>query len=350
MIKASVVIPVYNSEKYLDKCVRSLMSQTLKEIELIFVDDGSEDHSITVLEKYRQLDSRIIILKQQHQYAGVARNKGMQESKGKYIIFLDSDDFYKHRMLEDLYSYAEKHQAEIVLFDYNYYDDKTHKKEHACRCNLPDDVFTAEELDDQLFLQCNASPWNKMFLKEFVVTQNLEYQAVKKCNDTYFTQMAIALAKRIVYLKRRYVFYRTNNENSLQGNIEKDRKSFVDCAISVKSALTAKQKYKGVVKQAHIKYVIQLIHFGARKPITQEHMYEYYQYTKSHMIPDLFDDVDDFKEDSFARWIYDSKDYADFLFHIAQDEISEIKNTKDYRIGRVVLLVPRLVKKYIKCL
>lgn len=301
MIKVSVVIPVYNNEKYLDTCVKSLMNQTLEEIELIFVDDGSEDHSLSILEKYRETDSRIIILRQQHQYAGVARNKGIKEAKGKYIIFLDSDDFYKHSMLEDLFCYAENKRAEIVLFDFNYFDDKTHKKRHACQCNLPDGVFSAEELNDQLFFQCYAAPWNKLFLRDFIVAQHLEYQAVKKCNDTYFTQMAIALAKRIVYLKRRYVFYRTNNENSLQGDVEKDRNCFIDCAISVKSALTAARKYNGVVKQAHVKYVIELIHLGARKPITQEHMREYYQYVKSKLIPELFDEADDFADDSFVN-------------------------------------------------
>lgn len=92
-IKVSVIIPVYNSAQYLTKCIESMLNQTLKEIEIICVDDGSTDESLAIIKNYKKLDSRIKILTQENKYAGVARNNGMRIAKGEYLFFLDSDDF-----------------------------------------------------------------------------------------------------------------------------------------------------------------------------------------------------------------------------------------------------------------
>ena len=105
-VLVSVVVPVYNTARYLNQCVDSLIKQSLKAVEFIFVDDGSTDQSVDILEQYRQKDSRIKILKQKNLYAGVARNHGMEEASGKYIIFLDSDDYFEPNMLQDAYRCA----------------------------------------------------------------------------------------------------------------------------------------------------------------------------------------------------------------------------------------------------
>lgn len=93
MIKVSVIIPVYNVEKYLEECLDSIINQTLKEIEIICIDDGSTDSSLNVLENYKKKDKRIIVLQQQNLGAGAARNKGLDLARGKYLSFLDADDF-----------------------------------------------------------------------------------------------------------------------------------------------------------------------------------------------------------------------------------------------------------------
>ena len=105
-IDISVIVPVYNAEKYLPQCVESLLRQTKKEFELIFVDDGSTDRSVEILEQYREKDDRIKILRQKNQYAGVARNNGMSVAKGEYLCFLDSDDHFKPEMLKTAYDNA----------------------------------------------------------------------------------------------------------------------------------------------------------------------------------------------------------------------------------------------------
>lgn len=92
-VAVSVVVPVYNTAQYLNQCVDSLINQTFRDIEFIFVDDGSTDNSVEILEQYQKTDRRIKVLKQKNLHAGVARNNGMKEATGKYIVFLDSDVF-----------------------------------------------------------------------------------------------------------------------------------------------------------------------------------------------------------------------------------------------------------------
>ena len=113
MVKVSVIIPVYNVEPYLKQCMDSVVGQTLKDIEIICVDDGSTDNSLDILREYAAEDSRIQIIEQKNAGAGAARNNGMRYATGKYLSFLDSDDFFEPRMLEKAYDLAEKDQADL---------------------------------------------------------------------------------------------------------------------------------------------------------------------------------------------------------------------------------------------
>ena len=113
--KVSIIIPVYNASLYLEQCLECVINQTLKDIEIICVDDGSTDSSVSIINSYAQIDNRIKILQQKNQFAGVARNTGLANATGKYIIFLDSDDNIKKDMIQELYEKAENTSADIVL-------------------------------------------------------------------------------------------------------------------------------------------------------------------------------------------------------------------------------------------
>ena len=115
MIKVSVVVPVYNQEKYLERCLDSILAQTLKEIEIILVDDGSTDATPQILNRYQQQDERITVLHQQNLYAGVARNNGLKSAQGEYVIFWDSDDYFPEDALEALYDEIKKQDADICV-------------------------------------------------------------------------------------------------------------------------------------------------------------------------------------------------------------------------------------------
>lgn len=118
MIKISIIIPVYNTEKYLKECIESTLNQSLKDIEIICINDGSTDNSLKILENYRKYDSRIKIINQKNKGVSEARNNGMKIARGKYIHFLDSDDFYSdNKALEILYNFIEEKKVDILFFD-----------------------------------------------------------------------------------------------------------------------------------------------------------------------------------------------------------------------------------------
>ena len=113
--KVSVIIPVYNTEPYLRECLDSVINQTLRDIEIICVDDGSTDGSLAILREYQEKDSRVSVYMQPNLNAGAARNHGLRYAKGEYLSFLDSDDFFERNMLETAYEYAKRQNAEICI-------------------------------------------------------------------------------------------------------------------------------------------------------------------------------------------------------------------------------------------
>lgn len=123
----SVVIPVYNAEKFLDQCLFSLKYQTLPRFEVLCVDDGSTDQSVEIVKRYVQSDSRFKFFSQTHQFAGVARNLGIKKAKGEYLLFLDADDYFVPNLLIDAYYQAKLFDAEICVFGANYYDENQSK-------------------------------------------------------------------------------------------------------------------------------------------------------------------------------------------------------------------------------
>ena len=122
-VKVSVVIPVYNVENYLRESLDCVVNQTLRDIEIICVDDGSKDSSLEILQEYAQKDSRVKILTQQNQFAGVARNNGLKIATGEYIIFLDSDDIFDLQMLEKMYYRAVETSADVTVCESRFFVD-----------------------------------------------------------------------------------------------------------------------------------------------------------------------------------------------------------------------------------
>ena len=115
MIKVSVIIPVYNVEKYLEECLNSVISQTLKDVEIICVDDCSTDNSCLILDKYKDIDSRIILIRHDiNRGLGPARNSGLAIANGEYILYIDSDDYISNDYVETLYVTAKKYNSDVV--------------------------------------------------------------------------------------------------------------------------------------------------------------------------------------------------------------------------------------------
>ena len=249
MTKVSVIIPVYNAEKYLGKCLESLLSQTLQEMEIICVDDGSSDGSPEILKRFQERDGRVRILTQENQYAGAARNNGMKEAQGEYLLFLDADDFFENTLLEKVYNQGKKMEADIVLFGAKQYNDKTGIVSPAAwyfkRDALPkENPFSGKTENTDVFALVTPAPWTKLFRREFVEKQGLSFQGLQNSNDVYFVLMALALAEKITYVDEELVFYRVGMKGSLQGSKSLHPDCFIEAYVGVYHELQRRGIYE----------------------------------------------------------------------------------------------------------
>lgn len=259
-IKVSVIIPVYNSAQYLAKCIESMLNQTLKEIEIICVDDGSTDESLDILNKYKKIDSRIKILTQENKYAGVARNNGMRIAKGEYLFFLDSDDFSSDTLLEKVYFKGKDTHADVVFFGAKQYYEETDTYKDANwyfnRKRLPQkDVFNKYDVPDEIFNITSVAPWTKVFRREFVQNEKLQYQDLKNSNDLYFVMLAECLADRITFVDEDLTYYRVGRKGSLQNSKDKDPLCFMKAMSAVYKELVKRKIYELIKRSFDNTYI-----------------------------------------------------------------------------------------------
>lgn len=218
--KVSVIVPFYNSEEYLEQCLKSILDQTLFSFELILIDDGSTDQSLNICIKYAQRDSRIQIYKQSHKGPGPARNLGIKLANGKYLSFLDSDDFFEPNMLEKLYHCAERTNAETIFYWYSKFDNFKQNNitiiPNRYLKRIPHNrPFNPLNHSDILFQLSGSEAWKYFFRTDLIHQYNLKFAQTTCGEDIAFTIPARALSKRIVFLDEVFVHYRVNTENQL---------------------------------------------------------------------------------------------------------------------------------------
>ena len=222
MPKVSVVIPVYNVAPYLRQCLDSVVNQTLRDIEIICVDDGSTDGSAAILAEYAAKDPRVKVLTREHTNAGAARNAGMAVATGEYLGFVDSDDWCDLTLFEKAYAKAKTDDAEVVEWRFNQYDVRT-KKTCAPRV-FPAAVtnvktpFNAEALGDGVFAPIAFAPWCRLVRRAFAVRAGLSFQELARTNDVYFCCLVRALAPRQTIMDEVLYTYRTGAGTNLQAN------------------------------------------------------------------------------------------------------------------------------------
>lgn len=219
-IKISVVIPVYNVEKYIKECIESVINQTFKDIEIIVANDGSKDNSIKIVEEYLY-DKRIKIINQENGGAASARNIGMKEAKGKYIYFIDSDDFIENNVLEELYKNSELETMDIVFTNFTYYSDKSHKtKKSKFRFPFKDYInkgyyylYNGEEIN----------VWNRLYKKEFLLKYKFQFIEGIIHEDQDFGFKTTLLADKVKYVENYGYKYRIGREGSVMSSSGKEK-------------------------------------------------------------------------------------------------------------------------------
>ena len=220
MPKISVIIPVYNVEKYLRQCLDSVINQTYKDLEIICVDDCSTDNSRQILQEYAKKDERIKILyNKKNSKLGPTRNNGLKVATGKYIHFLDSDDWLEPNAYETLINDAEK-GYDAVYFLWNNVDIKN-------GAILPQN-FKKSFSRAWVIEESGVNAWHGLYKKDFLSENNLEFNDYSCMEDLEFTYKAIIFSNNMCVLDKQLLNYRINNPNSLISKYHK----FYYCALN----------------------------------------------------------------------------------------------------------------------
>lgn len=265
-ILVSIIIPIYNSSSYLKECLDSILNQLLKDIEVFCINDGSTDNSLKMLQQYALKDSRIKILKQNNQGAAAARNLGLKHANGEYVIFLDSDDYFKPDLIEQSVAKAEKFDADIVIFKAEAFDDVTGQIStlNDRISKLPEyqqKVLSYKDIPEDIFNSFLTVPWNKLYRKSFLDKHGFKFQNIKRTNDLLFVCQTLVAAKRIILLDKILVHYRTGITKNLQSGNAETPLDFYKALITLKEYLD-KESLFGAVAKSYYKLVLDIVFYN----------------------------------------------------------------------------------------
>lgn len=205
----SIIIPIYNVEKYLDECLTSVMNQTYKNFEVILVNDGTKDNSIEIVNKFISKHNNIKLVNKENGGLGSARNVGINHARGKYLIFIDSDDYIEATYIEKLYTEIEKSKSDIVICGINKYYENSKNIEPVNLEVENNKSYSSLEAIKLLFTNkifCHA--WNRIYRKELFINNNILFPEGKLYEDILPAVKLISKSKKISFIKENLYYYR----------------------------------------------------------------------------------------------------------------------------------------------
>ena len=221
----SVIVPIYNTEKYLVECVESIREQTYSNIEIILVDDGSTDASIEICDEFSKKDSRVRVFHKENEGSAVAKNFGIQQSKGEYIILVDSDDIVSDKMIEVLYTHIKEKNADIAIGNYYIYDES----DKNFYFYVTDKDFSVEELAIQEIMNRQAGDWrfnsSAFILPTFKLIKKELFKEVQFSNGRRFDDEATMhrfylLASKIIFINDNLYRYRQRSGSIMRSKFD----------------------------------------------------------------------------------------------------------------------------------
>lgn len=238
MVKVSIIVPVYNVEEYLKQCLDSIVNQTLKEIEIICINDGSTDNSLKILQEYQKIDKRIVIINKKNEGLSASRNIGLEKASGEFIGFVDSDDYLEKNFYEVLYNCAKKYScdiacANIVRFTKNKkYNKLIYKKQKYS--------FNPDEKNKLAGIPQNNYVWNKIYNRKKIIEKDVKFPYGRVYEDKFWSIRAVYYTEGLVTTPDTSYFYRKNSKSIVS---EKSDKNMNDSIQSEKDLINfAKQK------------------------------------------------------------------------------------------------------------
>ncbi|WP_281815655.1 glycosyltransferase family 2 protein [Brachyspira pilosicoli] len=349
MIKVSVIIPVYNVEEYLKECLDSVINQTLKEIEIICIDDCSTDSSYSILEEYAKKDSRIVLIKnKENMGVGYNRNIGIKEAKGEYIGFIDSDDYISEDYYENLYNTAKKYNSDVVntlnvsndkegnIFNYWCHIDNfvKIKKYYEYESN---NLFNNVDFYSKYLVTFN--PVNKIFLKKFILDKDI-YFIEKKINAAEDADFIIRLflnSPKVSFNNHSKYFYRINSNSSTSMSYKYLKYNLSAIEYMENTINYCKDKFPSYLNLVYAKvWPSPLYQFYIGSKSLQEEFYPHlYNFAKNIILScDDFDYKNQYKYDEYIL-IKSNENYNKYLlnkriFDRINDLEYKINNLKEY--------------------
>ncbi len=254
MYKVSVIVPVFNSENYLEKCLDSILSQTLNDIELILIDDGSTDNSLSIIKNYSKKYSNIIYRSKKNEGQAIARNLGIEIATGEFACFVDSDDYIENTMLEKLYKDAIKNDSDIVICDYvEEYKNKNIQKKS---------LFINASTLQKSYILCVAGPCSKIIRTQILKQNNIKFLENNIYEDLAIIPSLALYTDRISYCEE-FLYHYVIRKNSTMQQVEYNKK--LESIFNVMDYLYNQFVGKGYEQEIEFLYINHLLYAGMRK-------------------------------------------------------------------------------------
>lgn len=227
MAKISIIIPVYNAEEFLTESIDSILHQTFTDIELICVNDGSKDNSLTMLNNMAKKDGRIVVINKSNGGCGSARNTGLNHATGEYVYFFDPDDYVLPEALEQLYENASNNDSDIVLSQIAWYQEGNTINYNKPGYNI-NEVFPDANFDNFTFnyhdikeyvLNSYYAPWTKLYKKSFIDNFDFRFDENIAFDDVPFHVKTLLKAEKISFIQKAFYHYRTTNKKSVNNTV-----------------------------------------------------------------------------------------------------------------------------------
>lgn len=265
----SIIMPVYNAEKYLKRSIESIINQTYKDIEIILVNDGSTDGSLNICADYQKKDNRIKVINQKNSGVSAARNRGIDEATGNYIMFIDSDDYIEENMIEDMAGKITDNDIDLVIsgIRMNYVKDGQVIKTEEYR--LKDSIYSVEELLNAILVDidliCICGPCCKLYKREILKNNNIKFtNEFTMGEDTWYNLDYIdACTGRIVTLSNIYYNYMRENPNSLFTKYYEDYIKITEKVYNKFLNLMERKANKEAIARYEKNYIFNLIYANA---------------------------------------------------------------------------------------
>lgn len=208
-MKVSVIVPVYNTEKYLKNCIDSLLKQNFEDYEIIVINDLSPGNAEEIIKSYN--DKKIVYIKNKtNKGIGYNRNLGIKKAKGEYVCFIDSDDYVKEDFISKMYNYSKENNLDLCVCDYVNVDEEGNKLKEF---NLSDFCITNYEENNKILCEMNLAPWNKLYKKDMLVKNKIEFSETLKYEDLSFVALSIKNSKKIGKINEQLNYYTIHNNS-----------------------------------------------------------------------------------------------------------------------------------------